>query len=128
MLRHLISALCLVLAGCAGLGSKLPDAPGPADARLVSDQPLECGSELLYLHVFDMDPATEAAVMVVGPVTRAHEHSDPFLVVVIDAGGKATFYLSVDGRVSVLSVAEWDARYGDHKVSSICRARTEKRV
>jgi hypothetical protein len=117
-------ALSLALSGCASVTkAHLPGAP--EGAELVRDAPIFCSDRVLYIHVYDTNPATQAGVAMVGPTNEQHTHGAPFLVIIIgDAGaegGDVAMYVSVDGSaVEKLTIDEYRARYGEG-MDSACR-------
>lgn len=106
----LVWILIVMLGGCASAGM-----PMPGSAQLVRDEPIGCpNGRVLYLHVYDVNPQTEAALAVVGYSSAQHDHGDPFLVIKVgDDGRIAEVYVSVDhGKAEKLTREEFMAQYG----------------
>ena len=130
MMRYWIVPFLALAIGCAA-GYAGPRAlPGaPQGAELVRDVPIQCpDGSLLYLHLHDLNPATEAAFVVIGPTDSQHKHGAPFLALQVDDAGVPVFYLLTPSGIKILTVAEWRARYGDTSGNSACLAHAERQV
>src|SRR5262245_61785867 len=112
-----ILPLLILLAGCATV---MPHLPG--NDQLIRDVPIVCGDKVLYWHVYDTDPGTEAGVMVSGLAPLAHDHGERFLVIIVDADGRAKLYLQTDDGIKVYTDEEWRAKFGSMRMSTVCDA------
>jgi len=117
-----------LIAGCAAYAP--PALPGaPQGAELVRDVPIQCpDGSLLYFHLYDLNPATEAAFVVVGPTDSRHKHGDPFMAIQVDDAGVPVFYLLTPSGIKTLTAAEWTARYGGTSGNSACFAYAKRQV
>jgi len=120
--------LLTVFAGCAAYAA--PALPGaPQGAALVRDVPIQCpDGSMLYLHLYDLNPSTEAAFGVIGTTDSRHKHGDPFMALQVDDAGVPVFYLLTPSGIKTFSAAEWTARYGDTSGTSACLAHAERQV
>lgn len=115
----------LGLSGCAAFNSYGATMPVvPQGAQLVLDEPVVCPDRpdrTLYLHVYDVNPATQALVAVIGPTDAQHTNGTPIIIIVQDDAGTPTIYVSIDGtNANKLTLAEFTTKYGDLGPKAAC--------